>query len=49
MHSAQPFEVGCTSLLQTKRGAESMYVFTNVIIDIVEESSDNVTYYNLVN
>jgi hypothetical protein len=48
-HSAQPFEVGYTSLLQTKRGAGSMYMFTNGIVDVVEESGDNVSDYDLVN
>jgi len=48
MHCAQPFEVGNADLVETKRGRESMCVFTHAIIKVVEESGGNVFDYDLV-
>jgi len=48
MHSTQPFEEGYAALVQTKRGSETMCVFTDAIIKAVEEFGGNVSDYDMI-
>jgi len=48
MHGAQPFEEGYTRMVKTKRGIETMCVFTDAIIKVVEGSDGNVSDYDMI-
>lgn len=48
MHATQPFEEGYSRLVQTKRGRETVNVFTDAIIKVVEGSGGNVSDYDMI-
>lgn len=48
MHATPPFEKGYTGFVQTKRGYETMAVFTDAIIQVVERFGGNVSDYDMI-